>query len=277
MRADRIALRIFKTIAFGAVLIWSLLPIAVIVLSSFKADRDIFAIPPKLQFMPTLANYEALWVKWGTFFSGLFNSFVVTAGATALAVALCTVAGYAYSRFSSKALTASIFFLVVIRLFPPIVLTLPLFPVINYLALNDTHVILIVIYATLYLSLGTVMMRTFIDQIPKEIDEAAKVDGASTWQLLRQVILPLAAPGMVSLSVFVVVYAWNEYLFAFIFTATRSRTAPMVLSEMMGAIDGVEWGVLFSASTLQLLPVLVFVIFSQKYLIAGLTAGATKG
>ena len=277
MRANRIAVNIFKTIAFGVVLIWSLLPIAVIIVSSFKSDRDIFAIPAKLQFVPTLANYESLWVKWGSFFTGLINSVGVTAGATLLTVALCTVAGYAYSRFTSKALTASVFFLIVIRLFPPIVLTLPLFPVINYLALNDTHILLIVLYSTLFLSLGTVMMRTFVDQIPKEIDEAAKVDGANTWQLLRQVILPLVAPGMVSLAVFVVVYAWNEYLFAFIFTTTRARTAPLVISEMIGAIDGVEWGVLFSAATLQLLPVLAFVLFAQKYLIAGLTAGATKG
>jgi multiple sugar transport system permease protein len=91
------------------------------------------------------------------------------------------------------------------------------------------------------------------------------------------VILPLIGPGMIAVAVFVVVYAWNEFLFAFIFTTTHAKTAPLVISEMIGAVEGVEWGVLFAASTIQLLPVLAFVVFAQKHLIAGLTAGATKG
>jgi multiple sugar transport system permease protein len=277
MRPRRALIRGAKALAVAAVLAWSLLPIGMIVLASFKSDRDIFAVPPQLAFVPTLANYAALWARWGDFFTGLLNSLIVTAGATALAVLVSTLAGYAYSRHRGHVLSLSAFFLIFIRLIPPIVITLPLFPAVNALGLNDTHAVLIVLYATFFVSLGTLVMRTFIDQIPRELDEAARVDGATAGQIVRRIIIPLSAQGMVAVAVFVIVYAWNEFLFAFIFTTTRAKTAPLVISEMIGAVEGVEWGVLFAASTVQLLPVLLFVVLAQKHLIAGLTAGATKG
>ena len=263
----------------GVVMIaaWSLLPIGLIVMSSLKSDRDIFSIGSRFVFAPTLANYEQLWSRWGDFFHGLWNSFLVTAGATVLAVLVSLLAGFAYSRHASKGLQASAFFLIFIRLIPPIVITLPLFPAVNWLGLNDTHAVLIVLYATFFVSLGTIVMRTFIDQIPRELDEAAMMDGATQMQIVWRVILPMAAQGMLAVAVFVIVYAWNEFLFAFIFTTTKAKTAPLVISEMIGAVEGVEWGVLFAASTVQLLPVLAFVILMQKHLVAGLTAGAVKG
>lgn len=268
---------LLKLVGVLAIVAWSLLPIALIVMSSFKSDRDIFSLTSRFSFMPTLANYQLLWSRWGDFFFGLWNSFLVTLGATVLAVVVSLLAGFAYSRHASKGLQASAFFLIFIRLIPPIVITLPLFPVVNALGLNDTHVILIVLYATFFVSLGTIVMRTFIDQIPRELDEAAMIDGASQFQIIRRVIFPLAAQGMLAVAVFVIVYAWNEFLFAFIFTTTKAKTAPLVISEMIGAVEGVEWGVLFAASTVQLLPVLAFVILMQKHLVAGLTAGAVKG
>ena len=113
-------------------------------------------------------------------------------------------------------------------------ITLPLFPVVNWLKLNDTHLILILLYATFFVSLGTIVMRTFIDQIPRELDEAAMIDGASQFQIIARVIFPLAAQGMLAVAVFVIVYAWNEFLFAFIFTTTKAKTAPLVVAEMIG-------------------------------------------
>ena len=143
--------------------------------------------------------------------------------------------------------------------------------------MNDTYTVLIILYAAFFVSLGTMVMRTFIDQIPRELDEAAMMDGATQRQVLARVILPLSAQGMVAVAIFVIVYAWNEFLFAFIFTTKRAKTAPLVMSEMIGSLEGVEWGVLFAATTVQLLPVLVFVVLCQRHLIEGLTAGATKG
>jgi multiple sugar transport system permease protein len=277
IRTDKIAIGLGKAVAVGAILIWSLFPIAFIIMSAFKPGQDIFAVPPKFVFTPTWQHYGKLWSEWGAFFDGLFNSTIITIGATILAITTSTSAGYVYSRYSSRFLNASVLFLIIVRLIPPIVVTLPLFPIINAMGLNDTHIVLIVLYATFFVSLGTVLMRTFIDQIPRELDEAAQIDGATRLVTLRRIIVPLAAPGILAVAVFVVVFAWNEFLFAFIFTATNAKTAPLVISEMIGSIDGVDWGVLFAASTIQLIPVLLFVVLMNRYLVAGLTAGATKG
>jgi multiple sugar transport system permease protein len=168
-------------------------------------------------------------------------------------------------------------FLVAVRLLPPIVITLPLFPMVNWLRLNDTHLVLIVLYATFFVSLGTLLMRTFIDQIPRELDEAALVDGAGRLTILWRVVTPLSVQGILAVAVFVIVFAWNEFLFAFIFTSTRTKTAPVFIAEMMGSLDAFDWGVLFAASTVQLLPIMLFVLLMQKYLVAGLTGGAIKG
>jgi multiple sugar transport system permease protein len=277
MRIDILVVGLGKAAAVCAILIWSLFPIAFIVMSAVKPGQDIFAVPPKFIFTPTWQHYGQLWSEWGTFFDGLFNSTIITIGATILAITTSTSAGYVYSRYSSRFLNASVLFLIIVRLIPPIVVTLPLFPIINAMGLNDTHIVLIVLYATFFVSLGTVLMRTFIDQIPRELDEAAQIDGATRLVTLRKIIVPLAAPGILAVAVFVVVFAWNEFLFAFIFTATNAKTAPLVISEMIGSIDGVDWGVLFAASTIQLIPVLLFVVLMNRYLVAGLTAGATKG
>jgi len=277
MRSKRLLVGIGKAVAVVALLFWSLFPIAFIVMSSLKPGQEIFAVPPVYVFEPTFEHYVSLWRRWGMFFDGLLNSTIITAGATALAIITSTCAGYVYSRNSSRLLNGSVVFLIVVRLIPPIVVTLPLFPIANALNLNDTHIVLMVLYATFFVSLGTVLMRTFIDQIPRELDEAAEMDGAGRFTILRRVVVPLAAPGILAIAVFVVVFAWNEFLFAFIFTATNAKTAPLVISEMLGSIDGVDWGILFAASTVQLAPVLLFVVLMNRYLVAGLTAGATKG
>ena len=185
MRIDKLAIGLGKAVAVSAILIWSLFPIAFIIMSAFKPGQDIFAVPPKFVFTPTWQHYAKLWADWGMFFDGLFNSAIITIGATILAITTSTSAGYAYSRYSSRFLNASVLFLIIVRLIPPIVVTLPLFPIINAIGLNDTHIVLIVLYATFFVSLGTVLMRTFIDQIPRELDEAAQIDGASRMTMLR--------------------------------------------------------------------------------------------
>lgn len=277
MRAKGLAIAVGKAVAVGLVLLWSLLPIGFILVSSFKPERDIFAVPPRLSFEPTIQHYIDLWTRWGSFFEGLVNSLVITACATALALVASAMSGFAYSRHRSPVMTGSVFFLIAVRLIPPIVVTLPLFPIVNWLRLNDTHFILVVLYATFFVSLGTLLMRTFIDQIPRELDEAALVDGASHATIFFRIVVPLASQGMLAVAVFVIVFAWNEFLFAFIFTSARAKTAPLVVSEMIGSFDGVDWGVLFAASSVQLLPILLFVVLTQKHLVAGLTAGALKG
>lgn len=275
-RYERTAIGVGKAIAVLAILVWSLVPIAFIVVSSVKSNDDIFAVPPRFVFTPTFKHYVVLWTHWHGFFAGLLNSLVVTAGATALAVVTSAMAGFAYSRYRSPRMASTASFLVLTRLIPPIVLTLPLFPIVNWLGIEDTRLVLILLYATFFVSLGTLLMRAFIDQIPRELDQAAAIDGARRVTILWRIIAPLAGPGMLAVAVFVIVFAWNEFIFAFVFTSTNAKTAPLVISEMTSSFDGVDWGVLFAAATVQLLPILIFVLLTQKALVAGLTTGATK-
>ena len=257
-------------------LVWSGFPIALVVLSSFKPASEIFAVPPSLVFTPTLDNYVVLWREHGAFFRALGSSVIVALGTTLVAIAASTLAGYVYARYKSRFLSSTAFGLLAARMLPPIIITVPLFPVLNVLRLNDTHTLLVLLYAAFYVSLGTWIMRAFVAKLPVELEEAAAVDGAGLGAILWRVVLPLVVPGVIAVAIFVVVFAWNEYVFALIFTTRNAKTAPVVIGEMLGTVEGVQWGVIFAAATVQLVPVLVLVIALQRYLVAGLTAGAVK-
>jgi multiple sugar transport system permease protein len=271
------AMTMLRAAVILIVLIWSVFPILFVVVSSFKPNETIFDYPPRLLFRPTTEHYADLLANWPTFLQNLANSFIVTVVATLLATGSSALAGYVYSRYRGRWLASTAMFMVAIRLLPPIVVTLPLFPLADVLGVSDTYFILVFLYSAFFVSLGTLIMKSFIDTIPEELDEAAIIDGAGEFQILLRVILPIAGPGIVAASVFVVVYSWNEYLFAFIFTTSHAKTAPLLLSEMMSSLSGVDWGVLFAAVTVQLVPILAFVIMLQRFLISGLTAGAVKG
>ncbi|MEP6941442.1 MAG: carbohydrate ABC transporter permease [Betaproteobacteria bacterium] len=252
------------------------MPILLVVLSSFKEPSQIFEVPPRLFFRPTLENYQLLWDTRPEFFRALANSAIVTLGATFLTVLASTLAGYVYARYRNALLSASAFGMLAARMLPPIIVTVPLFPILNALRMNDTHVLLVLLYAAFYVSLGTWIMRTFVAQLPIELEEAAAVDGAWLPTILWRIVFPLVVPGIIAVSIFVVVFAWNEYVFAMIFTTRNARTAPVVIGEMLGTVEGVQWGVIFAAATVQLVPVLALVIALQRYLVAGLTVGAVK-
>lgn len=257
--------------------LWSAGPVYLIVSSSFKEPRAIFQVPPSFIFQPTLISYEALFSEWPKFVDGLVNSLIITLGATLLTIILSGLAGYALARFRSRAVSASALYLLLVRMFPPIVLTLPLFVIVNRLGLNDSHILLMCLYATFFVSLSSWIMKSFIEQIPIELEESAALDGANLFQILGRIVLPLSVNGIVASSVFVFVYSWNEYLFALIFTTRNARTAPLVISEILGSVEGVEWGILFAAVTVQLVPILIFVICVQRFIMAGLNAGSVKG
>lgn len=275
-RVKRWLVHALRLLALAAVLVWSGFPILLVLWSSLRQPRDIFAGGGDLLSLTT-RNYVNLWQRWPDFFHNLANSLVIALSATALTLVVSFLAGYVYSRRDGRLLTASAFFMILVRLLPPIVITLPLFPAVNWLLLNDTRTVLVILYCAFFLSLGTWIMKAFVDQLPRELEEAAAIDGAGLWQTLWLIVLPLSYAGLIATSVFIMVFAWNDFLFAFIFTAVDAKTAPLVISEMVGAIDGVDWGILFAAATLQLVPILIFVILVQKYLIAGLTAGTVKG
>ena len=279
MQTDRFSPleHLVRWIFLAFILVWSIAPIFFIVLSSFKRQIDIFVYPPRLVFEPTIDNYLRLNSQWQGFFDAMGSSLIVALGATLLGGVVSFFGGYAYSRYRSRFTSWSAVYMIAVRVLPPIVVTLPLFPVVDWLGLNDTHILLILLYATFWVSLNTMIMKNFFDQIPYELDEAAYVDGATEWQLVTRILARLTLQGMAAGSIFVFVYSWNEYLFAMIFSTNQAKTAPLILSELMGAVDGTEWGVLFAGVTLQLVPVVLLVTLARRYLIAGLTAGAVKG
>ena len=276
MRKPSAARRAARYALIALALVWSGFPILLVVLSSFKQANQIFEVPTSFFFRPTFENYEMLWNSRPEFFRALWNSSVVTVGTALLTVVASTLAGYVYARYRNRLLSGTAFGMLAARMLPPIIITVPLFPILNALRMNDTHLLLILLYAAFYVSLGTWIMRAFVAQLPIELEEAAAMDGAGLAQILVRVVLPLVVPGLVAVAIFVVVFAWNEYVFAMIFTTRNAKTAPVVIGEMLGTVEGVQWGVIFAAASVQLLPVLALVITLQRYLVAGLTAGAVK-
>ncbi len=256
---------------------WSVVPIYLIVASSLKAPADLFEFPPRFFWTPVVTSYATLWTQWPEFFRALGSSALVSVVAAVVTVGLAAPAGWAYSRHRGRGLAASALLLLGARMFPPVVITIPLYPVVQRLGLADHAATLVVLYTAFYVSLATWLIKSFVDEIPVEVEEAARIDGCGTRDVLLRVTLPLVAPGLVATFVLALVFGWNEYLFAFLFTATRTKTAPVVLSEMLGSATGVEWGPLFAATTIQLVPMLAVVWLVQGALLRGMTAGAVKG
>ena len=270
-------LRCASWVALFAIVAWSFGPILLMVVSSFKMPKDIFTYVPKLVFIPSLINYRDLFLGWPSFFEGLKNSAIVTLASSLLVVLLSSPAAYAFSRFRGQLLSWSGLFLIAVRMFPPMVVTVPLYPIVRQLGLTDTPWILIVLYSTFQVSLSIWIMKSFIDSVPIELEEAAWIDGCSKLQSFFRVVLPVIAPGVIAVLIFVTLYSWNEFMFALLFTGVRAKTAPVVISEMLGMITGVEWGPVFAAVTLQLVPALVLMWAVQRYLVKGMTIGAVKG
>ncbi len=258
------------------ILVWSGLPILVIFISAFKDPITIFESPPKLIFYPTVKNFVVLVKEFPEFFSSLWNSFVVTAGASLLSVSVTFVAGYAFSRHRGRYFTISAFSMLAIRMLPPIVATIALFPIINILKLQDTHYVLIIIYSAFFISMGTWIMKCFIDMIPVELEESASIDGATIFQTMRHIVLPLSLHGMMAVAIFVIIFSWKEYLWASIFTTSRAITAPIVIAHMLDSVVGAQWGALFASTLIQYIPMLIFILYAQKFMITGMIVGAVK-
>lgn len=275
----RTLFRIGSWVGLAVCVMWSFTPIMIIILSSLKIDRDIFTYRPVLFFAPVLDNYKTLLFKWPSFWKALSSSISVTLISILVVTLLALPAAYAYSRLPSRRLSKTALLLIVVRMFPPIVITIPLFPVFNALGITDTIFSLVPLYAAFTISLSVLLLKSFIDSVPKELDEAAWIDGCGRLKSFFLIIIPVIAPGIIASVIFTFLFAWNDFVFAFLFTGTHMKTTPVIISEMLGMIgEGpVEWGTIFAASTVQLIPALTFIWLVQKKLLAGFTMGAVKG
>ncbi len=271
--------RLGAGLVLALIVLWSFGPILVAMLSSFKNQRDIFTYVPTLIFEPTLDNYRLLIDEWSSFWRSLGVSVIATIGAAALVVLVSLPAAYSYSRMARPAVALSALFLIGVRMFPPIIITIPLFPLFTGIGLTDTPVAVILVYAAFQVSMSVLLLKVFLDGVPREIDEAAMLDGATRLQTFFWVTLPQIFPGIAASIIFVALFAWNDFLFAFLLTGTNSKTAPVQIAEMLGAVGegGVTWGTIFAASVVQLAPILIFVWLIQKPLLRGFAGAPAKG
>jgi multiple sugar transport system permease protein len=249
-------------------------PIIYSFLTSWKQPIDAFSIPPKWLFSPTVENYIMV-LRRADFAKVYLNSLVVTVLSTALAVIPGVLAGYALSRFRFRRKEGVANWILSTRMGPAIGIVLPVFIFTKAAHLLDSLAILIALYTIFNLSYVVWMMRSFFDEIPMELDEAAQVDGASLLQVIIQVVFPLAAPGLVATAIFCVIMTWNEFLWAFMLTNRNAKTLPVMMNGFITE-QGILWGQLSAASVMVVLPIFVFALIIQKNLVRGMTFGAVK-
>ena len=266
-------------IGFVLILIWCLLPVAWIISLSFKSTAETGVGSP--QFLPkdpTLENYREILAN-GDFLDALRNSFGVAIIATLLSVIFATLAAYAIARleFRGKRLVLSL--ALAIAMFPVVSLVGPLFDMWRTLHLFNTWPGLILPYMSFTLPLAIWTLAAFFREIPWELEQAAQVDGATSWQAFRKVIVPLAAPGVFTAAILTFFFAWNEFVLAISLTSTTgSRTVPAQMSFFVGPDPfNPPYGQLATASVVVTVPIIIIVLLFQRKIVAGLTSGAVKG
>lgn len=253
----------------------NLLPILWGLLISIKQPADAFSIPPTLIFEPTLLFHWEVWVERG-FFSFLINSLVVAAGTICISVPLGTLAAYGLARTKSRHANKLLFGLLAIRMLPQILLAIPFFVMARWLSLIDTYLMMILAMVAINQPFTIWLMRSFFVDVPVEMDEAAMIDGCNRWQAFWHVVLPTVRPGLAVTSLFSMLLAYNEFLFALILTGSRTKTLPVAIAEY-GGEDINYWSISAAGAIGIMLPPVIFTILVQRHLIRGLTFGAVKG
>ncbi len=254
--------------------LFCIFPFYWMVTTSLKTQVVALESPPVWWFTPTLANYrEVLFIdKVGP---ALVNSIIVAVCTTALAVGLGTPAAYALARFEFRGKTDLWFWFITNRFVSPVVLAFPVFLISRELGLRDTHLALILMYLTFTLPIVIWICTDQFRSIPRELDEAALLEGASQWRIFRSICLPLAMPGVAVSSILSFIFSWNELLFAYILAPKGAKTAPAMAVTFMEGYD-VPYGKIMATSTLIVVPVLIFALLASRHLVRGLTMGAVK-
>ena len=239
-----------------------------------KKQRLTFVLP---SVFGTIAICVALANGGSKYFYQLLNSIIIGGGSTILAVGLGTLAAYAFSRFDVAGKDDLLFFILSTRMLPPVVVVIPIYLMYSALGLRDTHFGLILLYTTFNVSFAVWLMKGFIDEIPKEYEDAALVDGYSRFQTFLKVILPQSVTGIAATAVFCLITAWNEFAFALVLTEVGGRavTAPPSITSATGS-SGMDWGKIAAGTFVFLLPVAVFTFLMRNHLLRGVTFGAVK-
>ena len=284
----------------------TLLPLLWIISTGFKTQNDAIAYPPEVLFKPTLEGYVNLFttrtrqsqefldanppttwydrivhdremtiVSRSRYGERFLNSTIIGFGSTFLSVFLGTLAAYAFSRYRVPLKDDLLFFILSTRMMPPIAVTIPIFLMFRSLGLSDTHAGMILLYTAVNLSLSVWLLKGFIDEIPREYEEAALIDGYTRFQAFYKVVLPQAVTGIASTAIFCLIFAWNEDAFAVLLTSGNAQTAPPFIPTIIG-VTGQDWPAVAAGATLFLLPVMLFTILLRRHLLRGITFGAVR-
>jgi multiple sugar transport system permease protein len=266
-----------RPVLLALALLVALFPFWWLLVTSFKTPVDIFAGVSLVPQHPTTANYQRLFDAYH-FGSFLENSVIVVTVAVAISLALGTLAAYALARFelplrlNEQALVGAL----LVRTLPPILLVIPLYLTLSKAGLLNTRLGLILVYGGLNTSFVIWMMQSFFEEIPRDIEEAAMVDGDSRLRALWRVVLPLAGPGIAATAIFSVITTYNDFLIALTLTSTPdAQTVPVGVSTLIGKIQ-IEWGPMAAAGVIGALPIVLFAIVVQRHFVRGLTLGAVK-
>ena len=275
----RLIIKLLRYALCGVAVVAALLPVYWMLTISLKTEIDQFAVPPRwIIFSPTLVHYKDAFAA-RSFGQYLLTSLIVSVAATACAMLLGTLAAYALTqfRFPHRLDKHLSLWILSTRMFPPIVTVVPLFLLMRDVRLLDTRASLIIVYTAFNLPFVVWMMRGFFAEIPRELEEAARVDGDSRLGALRRVMLPLVAPGLAATAVFCLIISWNEFLFALVLTQTdAAMTLPVGIAGRVTQYE-IKWGVMSAAATVAMMPILIFALMVQRYLVRGLSLGAVKG
>lgn len=299
-----------KRIAAWVVVLYALLtliPLVWITLTSVKSPPDSISYPPKVVFEPSIEGFCNLFttrsrqtdeylqslpppanaceriarqnnmvvVSPSNYVPRFANSLIIAVGSTILSVALGVMSAYALSRFRVPGKDDLMFFILSTRMMPPIAVAIPIYLMYREFGLSDTKLGMILLYSAVNVSLAVWLLKGFIDEIPREYEEAAMVDGYTRLQALRKVVLPQATTGIVATAIFCLIFAWNEYAFAVLLTSGEAQTAPPFIPIIIGE-GGQDWPAVSAGTMLFLLPILVFTVLLRKHLLRGITFGAVR-
>lgn len=250
-----------------------MIPILWIGMAAFKTHVDVYQL--KLFFTPTLKNFETVFQSPYDLHEKLLNSTIVAFVTVLIAIPLATMAAYAFSRFRLRGERVMFVMILATQFVPAVVIVLPFFIMFRDLGILDTRFGLIIVNLSIVMPFAVWMIKGFIDGIPMDTEEAALVDGSTRWQVIRNIVLPMAAPGIITAAIFCFIIAWNDFLFALILTTNDAVTLPVGLA-LFKAEEGDLWNLLAAAGIIIMVPMFVLALIIQKHFVQGMTMGAVR-
>ena len=277
---DRNALKLIgiaiKYSLFVLMILTWVFPVLWIILTSFKVRTDIFTLPPKIFFNPTVEHYIEAFIRTSDIAFGIFNSVVIATVTTFLTLLVAVPAGYAFARVTFKFRSQLSFFALISQMAPPIGLIIPYFFILSRTRMLDSYTGLIAIHMTLTVPFSIWLMVTYFQDLPVSLEESAAIDGASPFTTFFRVVLPTAWGGVAVTAIFAFIESWNEFLYAVILSGSRTKTVPVAIFSFLTTEESL-WGPFTATGVTIMAPVIFVALFAQRQMIKGMTLGATKG